>query len=77
MVIVDLFRQREAVAEYTRDMTDGQRIEWIRQRGTLSQLDLPDKYPSSFIFRSNTGIESKFFVRDGQIVFIGDHTTIP
>jgi len=76
MVIVDLYSQREAVAAKLRELPGPDKTGWLQQRGELIKIPMSVPAPTTYLFRSNTGIETGFFIRDGQMVFLGDHTTI-
>ena len=76
MVIVDLFAQRRAIATATKALDDEQTIEWIDQRGELTEIPVSAPASTIYLFRSNTGIEARIFLRDGGLVFLSDHTTV-
>ena len=76
MVIVDLFAQRRAIANATNALDDEQTIEWIDQRGELTVIPVSAPESTIYLFRSNTGIEARFFMCDGGLVFLSGHTTV-
>lgn len=75
MVIIDLYSQREAVAACLRELRDTDKLDWLRERGELIEIPMPDPSPVAYRFRSTSGIETGFVIRDGSMIFIGDHTT--
>jgi len=76
MVIVDLYSQRDAVAAQLRKLGQSDKLNWLRERGELFEVPMPDSSPNAYQFRSASGIETGFIVREGKMIFIGDHTTI-
>jgi hypothetical protein len=76
IVLLDLLSQRHAIAQHLAEVDDDAKLEWLRQRGELTQIQITVPAPPTYRFRSSVGLEAAFFLRDGQFVFLGDHTTI-
>ena len=75
MILIDLYSQREAVENYLAT-SGGDAIAWLQTQGELIEIPIAEPFPKAYRFRSRVGIEIGFVVRDGQMIFIGDHTTI-
>ena len=75
MVIVDLYSQRNAVAAQLREIESCAKLDWLRGHGELIDIPVPSPFPPTYMFRSRQGIETKFVIRDGQMIFLADHTT--
>ncbi len=76
MVIVDLYSQRDAAAARLREIDSAGKLNWLRERGELIEIPMSAPFPTAYRFRSNEGIETGFVIRDGKMIFMGDHTTI-
>lgn len=76
MIIIDLFAQRDAVAAKLREIQSPGQLDWLRSKGELIEIALPAPNPPAYHFRSTTGIETGFIIRDGMMIFLGDHTTL-
>ena len=76
MVVIDLFAQRHAVAVQLRRLEDSDKLKWLREHGELTKIPMTEPFPTAYEFRSLSGIETCFVIRDGKMIFIGDHTTI-
>ena len=74
--IVDLYSQREAVRNHVSGWTQSEVLGWLANRGRLSTRQAAHG-PAVFWFESSAGIESSFFFKDGDLVFLGDHSTLP
>ena len=75
MVIIDLYSQRAAVAAQLRRVESGGKLEWLRERGDLTEVPMPEFSPPTYLFRSRQGIQTGFFIRDGKMFFLVDSTT--
>lgn len=75
-ILIDLLSQRHAVARQLAELDDDGKLEWLRQRGELTEIPMTTAGPRAFGYRSFVGIESAFFLREGRLVFLGDNTTI-
>lgn len=74
--LIDLTSQHAQVAQYTRGKSREYILSWLRQFGEVQQIWSP--YDSDLYgFRSLTGVTTGFrLTPDGQIIVLGDHTTI-
>jgi len=73
--IVDLISQREAVREHSRGWSAEEVVAWLATRGRLSKRAIAGQ--DVFYFESAAGREAVFFFDGDQLVFVGDHTTVP
>ncbi|MEM7312060.1 MAG: hypothetical protein AAF497_02800 [Planctomycetota bacterium] len=76
MVIIHLYEQRDAVSDCIRGLPADSKKQWLEQRGELTEIHVTDPAPTIHVFRSHTGIETKFFFDGNRLVFLGDHTTL-
>jgi hypothetical protein len=53
-------------------MTEGQKIDWLSAHGRLA---LVPKHEGPQVFHFTVGRETRFFLRNGFFLFLGDHTT--
>jgi hypothetical protein len=72
--LFDLVSQREAVRQLLKGKSENEVLEWLSERGRVSRIPTTAG-PSSFEFESVTGQRAQFFLKDGGLVFYGDHTT--
>jgi hypothetical protein len=76
-VLIDLTSQRHAVAKHIASLHEEAKLEWLRQRGELTELCLEPTASRTFVFRSCVGLEARFFLREQVFTFLGDHMVIP
>ncbi len=76
MVIVDLYSQRKEVAERLLNTGTANALAWLESKGELIEIPTTAPAMQTFLFRSNVGIETTIAIRDGKMVFIGDHTSL-
>lgn len=74
MVIVDLYTQRDAVAAQLRQIEPSEKLDWLRERGELTESSAAPPSTRAFRFCSYQGIVAVFLIRDGKMIFVGDHT---
>ena len=73
--LVDLESQAAAVQRFLWGTSHDDKIAWLRFQGTVFEIPERQHFPKLYVFESNTGRRSVFFVKDDQFVFVGDHTT--
>jgi hypothetical protein len=69
-ILVDLYSQRKEIAEYVHDWKVSEILEWMKQYGTVAELDNPhgDKLYS---FTSQGGEQTAFrFTDNGELVIL-------
>jgi len=71
--LVDLVSQREAVRDYLRGKSDEEVLQWLADRGQLVRQDIAGR--AHFQFESHAGRRATFFFDNGDLVFVGGHTT--
>jgi hypothetical protein len=76
--LVDLVSQASAVRKLLVGKTDSEKLTWLASQGKLEILPrrLPDA-KQTYLFESVIGREAGFFLDDGDLVFLGDHTPLP
>lgn len=71
MHIIDLLAQEEAFNALTHGWTDEEKLDLLRQWGTVVELELPphlaQDMPRTFYFESWIGMRMTFFLRDGRL----------
>jgi len=73
--LIDLVTQRAAVERLLAGLSDDDKVSWLSKRGRIIPIEMTDTQVRFFHFISLQGPEAFFFLRDGQFVFVGDHTT--
>jgi len=73
--LIDLVTQRAAVERLLAGLSDDDKMSWLSKRGRIIPIEMTDTQEKVFHFISPTGREAIFFLRDGQFVFVADHTT--
>ena len=71
--LVDLVSQRAAVRDHLRGKSNEEILHWLAARGQLKRQDVSGR--AHFHFESPTGRRALFFFDEGDLVFVGDHTT--
>ena len=51
------------------------KLDWLRDHGELIEIPVSSPFPPTYRFRSREGIDTGFVIRDGQMIFLTDHTT--
>lgn len=72
--LIDLVSQCAALEGLLAGMSDVQKIDWLSAHGRLALVPKHEG-PQVFHFTSTVGLETRFFLRNGLFVFLGDHTT--
>lgn len=75
--LVDLVSQAHAVNQWLAGKTDEEIILWIASKGRLDRV-ISSALPRRDIYRfvSTSQREALFFLDAGELVFVGDHTTL-
>ncbi len=75
--LIDLPSQAKAVERVLAGRPEPEWIEWIRARGTLSQVPGHEGGGGAVLWRfeGSGGLGCVFFVRENRFVFLGDHFT--
>jgi hypothetical protein len=71
--LVDLISQRDAVRAHLRGKSAEEIVEWLSRRGRLDRWSVEDR--DHYCFETVFGRQAIFFFDEGDLVFIGDHTT--
>ena len=73
--LIDLVSQAGAVRKRMVGKTDSEKLAWLATHGTLEPVVVTPHGRQTYRFKSSTGQETAFFFDDGELVFVGDHTT--
>ena len=73
-VIINLVSQAVAFSRFTQGWTEEQILAYLSRQGELEWLaHLPGK--KVYQFKSGVGFQSSFFFDEGEMIFLGDHST--
>lgn len=68
LTLIDLYSQRDAIATYVKDWPIEKVLEWMKQYGTVTKIDMEED-DRAYSFRSKSGETSPFrFADDGTLV---------
>jgi hypothetical protein len=74
--LVDLLSQRAAVREHLTGKSPAEILAWLATKGRVIHIPIHPGFPETYEFESAEGLRAAFLFHGGDIVFIGDHTTI-
>jgi hypothetical protein len=73
--LVDLVSQGPAVQRHLHGRPLPDKLEWLAARGRLFAHRRLPGFAQTYTFESDVGLSCTFFMREEQIVFVGDNTT--
>jgi hypothetical protein len=74
--LIDLISQAGAVQRLLEGKTDSEKLAWLAARGKLEPVVMTPDGRQTYHFESVSKQEAAFFFDAGQLVFVGDHTTV-
>lgn len=73
-IVSDLESQASAVAKYVQGWDEHRILSWLAERGTVVPVGKFVNGANQYLFTSNLGIRSIFFLTADRFTFIGDNT---